>query len=307
MKFSFLFLFISIACYSQSKTARGIVLDELTQKPIPYVNISILESKFGTSSEEDGSYELEIEEKDFDKNVHLSSLGYKDSLITVENLMKQHQIFLKPIAEQLNEVVISKKFEEKFLIVNPINRKEIKSAFGSGAKPWNLALFFPYLETYQATKYIQSIKVHLAKFHKRPSKFRLRLFTIEEDSLPGQDLIFENLIVETVKGQKEIDIDIAKFNLSFPSKGFFVCIEVLAIPYNEFEQVFNYNHPDGTKTSKKEIVYAPNIGAFYSKMNSYKTVYFTNGIWLEMQLTRSKQEEIYSQIIVPAISLTLSN
>jgi len=72
------FSLFTVFAFSQSKTAKGFVYDRVTNQPIPYVNLSVLESSNGTSSDVDGSYMLEIVEMDLNKNIHLSSLGYKD-------------------------------------------------------------------------------------------------------------------------------------------------------------------------------------------------------------------------------------
>src|SRR5690606_19641159 len=153
------FSLFTVFAFSQSKTAKGFVYDEENKQPIPYVNISIIESSNGTSSDENGSFELTIDEADFNKQVHLSSLGYKDSIISVENLIKSDKIFLKAKIEQLNEVVISKKFEEKFLVVNPIKKKKVKVGLGAGTKPWNIALFVPFKEEYKSLKYLKEVEV----------------------------------------------------------------------------------------------------------------------------------------------------
>jgi len=107
----FLLLLIPFLVCSQEQTAKGLVLDEDTKQPIPYVNISILESQIGTSSDYDGSYSLTIEAVDLEKEIKLSSLGYKDTTFLVSNFLKLETIKLKPIAEMLDEVLISDKFE----------------------------------------------------------------------------------------------------------------------------------------------------------------------------------------------------
>lgn len=298
------FSLFTVFAFSQSKTAKGFVYDEESKQPIPYVNISIIESSNGTSSDDDGSFELTISETDFNKQVHVSSLGYKDSIISVEKLIKSDKIFLKAKIEQLNEVVISKKFEEKFLIINSFKKNKIRgNSFVTGKNPWIIALFFPYKEEYSETTNLNSIKIHIDNksfFSPKPfpSKFRVRLFSLGNDELPGNDMISENIIVETKIKQKIVDLDISEYNLTFPKEGFFIALEWLYIPFNEYIDTYR------TKTEKnhKELRYAPRFSFSEEKIGSYKTAIFASGKWYEFPRKLKNDTEM-----IPAISLTLSN
>src|SRR5690606_28992951 len=133
------FSLFTVFAFSQSKTAKGFVYDGVTKQPIPYVNLSVLESSNGTSSDVDGSYMLEIVEMDLNKNIHLSSLGYKDSIISIAQFIKTDKIYLTAKIEELDEVVISKKFEEKFLVVNPLESSDLCAGYSTTFKnPWML-------------------------------------------------------------------------------------------------------------------------------------------------------------------------
>ena len=102
-----LFLLFPILLFSQSQTAKGVVLDKETNAPVPYVNISILASQSGTSSDEDGTYSLDIKKDDLNKIVKLSSLGYEDSSLTISMFLNASKIYLKSKSEVLDEVFIN--------------------------------------------------------------------------------------------------------------------------------------------------------------------------------------------------------
>jgi len=303
MKLLGLFLCFTLLSFSQTKTVKGIVFDDITKLPIPYVNLSILESQIGTSSLEDGSYSLEITDKNLDKKIHLSSLGYRDSIISVNQLLKQSNIYLQAKFEELDEIIISKKFQDQFLVVNPIKRKYIKSGFSTSTNPWKIALFFPFKEDYKSTKYLNSVKIYLQQYgltESHPSKFRLRLFSIGEDDLPKDDLIIDEILIETKKRQKDVEVDMSKHNIIFPKDGFYVVLEWLHIPFNEFEMTYTMQ---GEKGKKKMTKYAPTFSATKEELNTFKVAYFSNGKWFNFPII-FKDENKQS---VPAISLTLSN
>jgi hypothetical protein len=297
----------SFFLFSQEQTAKGFVLDKETDKVIPYVNISILETQTGTSSDDDGSYKLTINSQDLDKKVHISSLGYKDTTLTVSSFVKLKAVFLNPVAEELDEVVVSNKFEEEFLRVKPFSKKDLYGGFGMGKKPWQIGLYFPFDSTYLQTAYINKITILLSKdlgFKRKASKFRVRLLSISQDSLPLQDLIKEGIIVTASKKQKVVEVDISKYDIDFPENGIFVVLEGLAIPFNEIERTYTMIDVNGEKSKiKKETGYVPSFKAFLSEPNKFLVVHYGNGKWWKHKLTHPENNKTF----VPAISLTLSN
>lgn len=303
MRHSFLLFLISLTAVGQSRITKGFVFDYFTKQPIPYVNLSILESQVGTSTDEDGSYVLEIQEKNLNKYIHLSSLGYQDSIISVVEFIKEEKIYLKVKTEMLEEVLISKKIEQQFLEVNPIKKKDIKSGLPGFEHPIIAALFFPYEDIYQSTENLNSIKLYIRHtwyYKNRPSKFRLRLFSIDNNGFPGKDLVSESIIIETDEKQKEIEIDVSKYNLMFPKDGFYVGLEWLYIAFNEYD---DYYITEGTKEKKFVKKYAPVFSCSIEKIGIYKLALFYAGSWHKTPLYGPNKDEES----VPAISLTLSN
>ncbi|GAB4156831.1 MAG: hypothetical protein Tsb0033_07920 [Winogradskyella sp.] len=300
------FLLVPFLVFSQQQVAKGEVLDKESNEPIPYVNISILESTVGTSSGDDGSFSLEIKAEDINKNVYLSSLGYKDTTLAVTSFIKLKTMFLKPLVEELDEVVIKDKFEETFLEINKIKKNKLRGGYAAGSKPWILALYFPYDEKYSKTEYLNSIKVYVnrSSFIKRyKSKFRIRIYKVDEEGMPGDDLLMDDLIVETTKKQKEATIDLSQFNILFPKEGLFIALEGLAISYNAFEDVSTYVNKEGEKITRQIVRYSPSFSATIEKKGKMKVVKFDNNIWYDFEVPLMEKNKTF----VPATSLILSN
>lgn len=303
----FLFFLFPLLVLSQEQTAKGLVLDKETKEPIPYVNISILESQIGTSSDEDGSYSMQVSDNDLNKVIKFSSLGYESSKMPVSLFLKARKIFLEPLIEQLDEVVISEKFENEFLKIQPFQKNELYGGFGMGKRPWQIGLYFPYDSSYSQTEYLKEISVLLSKglgFKRKASKFRVRLFSVSQDNLPEQDLINENIIVTASKKQKEVIIDLTKYNITFPENGIYVTLEGLAIPFNEIKRTYTMIDADGKKSkAKKEKAYVPSFKAFLSEPGNFLVVHYFNGKWWKYSIPHPEKNKQF----VPAISLTLSN
>jgi hypothetical protein len=98
------FILIGFSAFSQTK---GIVVDEY-DKPIPYVNIWVENENIGTTSEEDGSFNIDTNDKN--KNLFFSIIGFEKKTVKVAEASK---VVLQSITNELDEVVIFNKKETK--------------------------------------------------------------------------------------------------------------------------------------------------------------------------------------------------
>jgi len=103
VKTVFLFIFIPFLAFSQS-FVQGLVLDENTNKPLPFASI-ITNTNIGTLSDVDGKFELNSSENF--KEIIVTYVGYKSIHIEIEKSNKFVTIKLAPKIESLNEVLIT--------------------------------------------------------------------------------------------------------------------------------------------------------------------------------------------------------
>jgi len=100
-----LFICISIYSYAQTTKIRGYVFDSNTKQPIPFVNISILDTYIGTISDTEGIFFLETtSDKD---TLIFSCLGYNSLKIKINpHYFNDLVIDLVPSEISLNEVLV---------------------------------------------------------------------------------------------------------------------------------------------------------------------------------------------------------
>ncbi|MCE2611993.1 carboxypeptidase-like regulatory domain-containing protein [Flavobacteriaceae bacterium D16] len=116
-----LLVFLFVLAYSvvhAQLAFEGEVLDAATGKPIPFVNIGIVDRGIGTITNENGEFLLEFRRSEVDKGdiIRISSLGYLSHEIPITLLKKDVLkliIRLKPKAESLDEVVVTNKNYER--------------------------------------------------------------------------------------------------------------------------------------------------------------------------------------------------
>lgn len=291
--------FLSVSLQSQTVKFKGKLIDLVTKQPVVYANISFLEGNLGVSSDENGSFNLDIPLEKLKDKIHISCLNYKDTIVYAKEF-HQKILELKPKVYELDEVVLNKKvnIEQE---VDKYRRRHIKSSFGGNRNnPWIVTKFFKYKEEYNTTPYLKNIYVYFNSFlFRRKAKFRLRIFKKNmKTGNPSNDIVKEQIIVNVKKINGKVKIDVSKYDIEFPKEGFFVGLERLHIPYNFYE--FTYT-TKGSKKKKIAKAVAPDFGAVYTK-DTIKI--FSSGKWRDHFLTREYYD---GNSIQPAISLTLTN
>lgn len=286
------FLFFCLSTVQSQKTLlKGSVIDSETKQPVVYANISFLKSNKGISSNEDGTFSLEIDKELLNDKVHISCLNYKDTIVSAFDLQNKN-LAMQSKNEILNEVVISKKKNKK-IILDKVKRRVIPLYSGDVVKM--TAKYFP--ANYPKGYYLEEIKLHFSRRGSRKSKFRIRIFSVDSISgKPKEDLLLKNLPITIEEKQKVAIINLEDLFLEAPSNGFYVAFEKLFIPENKFIE---------KKSFKKNYVwYSPTIGLTknkeFSKENCKVYLYRKGKWWLNPKFDKEDRW-------IPAISVTLSN
>tara|TARA_R110002051_G_scaffold101478_1_gene172309 strand:+ start:30252 stop:31166 length:915 start_codon:yes stop_codon:yes gene_type:complete len=299
----FLVLFISIISMgnAQEVLLNGYVFDAKNKTAIPYANISILKTLKGTSSDEEGYFYIDLPETYLEREVHISALGFKDTIMSVKVILENKKIFLIEDTFELEEVVVSQSLGDS-QVLNAVSSYSIKSGFTSAETPWVLALYFPNIGA--AKKYIEKITIHVqqnSKFKRASSKFRLRLYDVDKETKkPNHDLVRKSLILESSENEDFVSIDMSSMGIKMPDEGIYVGLEWLFLPYNWYTN--SYKHPiDRNKVIEDR--FAPTFAAVYQKNQNFKTMVYGMGEWNDFIIKAPGNNEN----LIPAISLKMSN
>ncbi|MDR2585796.1 MAG: carboxypeptidase-like regulatory domain-containing protein [Prevotellaceae bacterium] len=91
----------------QNNTIQGYVKDRRTNEAIPYCSVSFEATGSGTVTNLDGRFAIKITDSIAQANVSFSHLGYRSCTVPIELFSEvKPEIFLDPIAVQLQEVVV---------------------------------------------------------------------------------------------------------------------------------------------------------------------------------------------------------
>lgn len=295
MKKLLFFLLISTTVFSQKINFTGKLVDKETNAPVVYANLSFLKSNKGVSSNEDGTFSMNLNKKYLAYQVHISCLNYKDTIVFAKDLQSK-TLFLKPKSFILDEITLSKKVDKSVVLGEVKSR--VEGVHTDGLRM--LAKYFPNDKRSKCCAFIETINIHFAKRsqHRRKSKFRIRVFNKDDKTgLPKEDLLNVNLPVEIEEGQQVVSIDMSNYNLEMPNNGVFIAFEKLFIPFNQYGNRNNDND--------NEFLYAPIIGyTKYAQKDRNANMYlYVKGKWQISPLSKIKIMRKYA----PAIALKLTN
>ncbi len=299
MKSLLFFFFVVLHIHAQEVLFEGHIYDQKTKETIPYVNLSFLNTLKGTSTDEEGHFFIDIPTSYLEKKVHISSLGFKDTIVDASILFKAKKMYMLEESFELQEVVLTEKLDNTN-VLNPISSSSLASGFSSSSTPWVLALYFPNIGAQE--KKVNKVTVFFKKnenFKRASSKFRIRIYDVDEvTKKPNRDLLRKSIVLEHNIKQEYVSVDLDALNIEMPREGLYVGIEWLFVPSNW------YKHTTLNKTlNKKEIEdrFAPTFSGAYTQNQNYKVMVYGMGAWSDFKV----QSKNNTKNLVPAISLKI--
>lgn len=268
---------------------RGIIVDSLGT-PIPYVSIFVENENSTATSEENGTFSIDVSAK---AKLIFSALGYEKKNVLASEASR---VVLKSMVFELANVEIKKANKLKTLEIGKVENA-ILEAFDSGPKIE--AKFFPYQKQYEKTKWLKKIML----FTDSPiedASLKLHLYSVDENGFPGQELLTQDLIVNLKKGIFRHQFDIYDLNIEMPESGIFVAFEKMRIEKNKVEKKVRDSR---TGIERTEISYAPKILCYMVKKQF--SFFYTGGKWIKKENNEEEGESL--QVYEPSLTLLLSN
>ena len=106
-----LLLTTSLGLQAQEQVVSGIIIDSLTQEPLPFTNIGVVGKDLGSISNSEGRYTLSLESVAPTDTVFFSFVGYKNVRFPIQRLIDNSTISLSENAVQLSDFsVLSREY-----------------------------------------------------------------------------------------------------------------------------------------------------------------------------------------------------
>ena len=215
-------------------TIKGKVLQQNSNTPIPYTNIGVLNSYFGTISNSDGSFSIKIPASHLEETLLFSAIGYKKKSIDVNSFTSDKEIIIYLIEKEivLDEVVIfasGKKIKEKqawlghgkkHLLVQGQMNMDTASAGGA------MALLIEKKDDIDL-KFLDKALLYITRNTEPEFKVRVRFLRVDNanNNLPGDDLINESIVIASDINRGWLSFDLSSYDLLIEEESFFLVFE----------------------------------------------------------------------------------
>ena len=208
-----IFLF-ALTLQLQAQLINGKVIDSSSEKPLEYVNLGVIDTPIGITTNEKGEFNLDIKGQSPKAKVRISMIGYKPQTFPIEELTNKENI-IKLVSEpiQLGDVTV-KPFFGKLKKVGATDNKHGGLCGWGGTQKGKGYEIGTKIELGTSPVLIRGLHVCLSKQSFESSLFRLHVRNIV-DNLPSEELLTENILIPITKRSGRIDIDLTKYNLVF--------------------------------------------------------------------------------------------
>jgi len=225
--FFFGLLVINQLVNAQQIDISGIIKDSQTNKIIPFSTVELMKKKIGVAANYQGKFSIQLPYDCMNDTLIISSLGYEITHIIIKSLKSNFSnvsILLDPMAYSLEEVEIIGIPSGKYRLGN---YEDTKKGYGGWMidKKCQIAVFMD-CKKFRNARIVNASFFISRKTGKPETPFRVRVYKIDSKSgNPGDDLLHESIIVHGSHRGGWLTVDLSKYNLAAPSKGYFIAME----------------------------------------------------------------------------------
>ncbi len=220
-------------------------------QPISYANIGILNSSTGTLSNADGSFNLIVPDSLQERSVTFSAIGFHRTELPVKSLKKKPStVRLKEKVYTLKNITVTAKRKQRRKWLGNakkhllgLGQMHYDSSSAGGASALLIQNDNPELQ------YVEEARLYIMRNTLPKFKIRIRLLEINENGLPGDDLIHQSIVVTSGIRKGWLTFDLSPYNIKIEQESFYLMFEwiyedadrhYIARQYKDFME----QHPD---------------------------------------------------------------
>ena len=196
--------------WSQTRVLEGVVLDLVTQRPVPFATIGVPEQSLGTAANEAGAFRLVLPATASPAAVVVSSVGYEAATVSLATWATGQQLIrLPPAKVSLGEVVVrgskgkTKTFgrtgASTFMVARMYTEPDLVSD-ELAKEQGTLVAVDPYCV-------LRNVNFFVAFNRFRSVKFRLQLYSVRQ-GLPDRPLLRRNIFVDVTQPRGWVRVDL---------------------------------------------------------------------------------------------------
>lgn len=269
---------LSAVSSSAQMRIKGKITDLSNHKPLPFATIGVKGKSFGSVSDEQGNFSLEIPADSIAANdqVIISSVGYQPLAMSVKEMGNIKQFGLQPSAVLLNEVTVKPaKFKTKtfgrtshsaFMSTRMISEhNHVSDDLGK-----EIGTVINIDENCQ----LKAFNMFVIFNHFKLIKFRLNIYDVK-DNLPDQLLVNDDITFDAAGGRQMLEtVNLEKYNIFITGrKQIAVTVQWLKSEVgDDLQKSFNVA---AMRSSKNTILFRDKSQSQWLEVNGHLSFYLT--------------------------------
>lgn len=204
-------LLISISSFAQNQL-HAVVLDAETLEPLPYVNVGIVGRALGTVTDGSGNVKLTIPDKYDNDSLRVSMIGYEAVTWLVADIKNRKQpleIRLPPAGYEIKAVEVNSTKLKRKVLGSTSTSLTMAVGFGTSALGNEVCV---KINVKKKPVLLSKFNFHIASSTCDTIIFRINIYDLK-DGLPNQNLLHENVIVNTTQTSGPLSVDISPYRL----------------------------------------------------------------------------------------------
>lgn len=196
------------------KEISGSIIDKKNNKPLPYVNIGILNQEIGTVTSTDGKFMLSLKEEFLNDTIRISSIGYKPIEILIKDIQVENKLFSIKLEEQiseLNEIVVTAKAFKKKTLGNKTESKFLSTGFSYDQLGAEMGV---KINIRKKPTFIDAFNFNIS-YNRLSAKsiFRVNFYNIKNNK-PEENILTENILIPIeAKQVGKITVDLKPYDI----------------------------------------------------------------------------------------------
>ena len=217
--FAFCLLLLSLGTIGQGTLVKGQVLSNQNRLIIPHATIQIINTLNIIDADEKGYFEIIVNKND---SLLITCIGFKNVKVSESYFRDNDSIFLYENFLKMDEVFIKNPVVYTFGIVN----EKMGSSRGGGNEAERTEL----TTLIEIPKTIESYRISKVfikgKTFKEENPVRLHIYSVNENGLPGEELLKKAIILCKKEGDGNIlTIDVKDQNIILENASFFIGVQ----------------------------------------------------------------------------------
>ncbi|WP_350286592.1 carboxypeptidase-like regulatory domain-containing protein [uncultured Croceitalea sp.] len=173
----------------------GKIIDQKSKKPLPYVNIGVLNREVGTVSDTNGKFDLSINNDFLNDTIRISMIGYRPVTFLMAKIQHNKEIVIemKEEVSELNEVVVTARVFKERTLGNKSESKFISTGFNYDQLGAEMGV---KVNVRKNPTFVDTFNFHVS-YNRLSAKsiFRLNFYNVK-NGRPHENILNDNILIE---------------------------------------------------------------------------------------------------------------